>query len=552
MIGKKIVNSNPTSSKEYRIFNLADYIRSPQNSHSLEKCTFFGANGFLSDDPIAQAAEMAALANAAVKSKDPINHYVLSWRQGESPSQRQVVEAVDIFLDVMGVRNHQLIYGLHEDTDNIHLHLMLNCVCPITEKVMKINKGFDIEALHQAVAAIEYAQGWGKEAGSRYVVQDDVVSSPKLIKRAISDRKSVKTKIIDKENRTGVKSAYSIAIERSIPIFKSARSWEELHLRLAEVGMRYQKSGSGAKLLVGETAVKPSSVYKLASIASLSKKLGDFQEAPSNLTVCQLGLEVVDDKIPGVLEYASLSVQIRERKAQEREALFEEQRNQFKRLVLMQKEERERSLGSQSWKGRGAELNSFRSKLAAKHKSEIDSLKKLHKEQRDTWKKGALNLPNSCEQWLLSKYGRDVAHQYRHRFLVIGFAGPVGAVEFAAMQQHPELVFELHNQFVYYKLKGHQDKVGADLIDQGEEIKFCSLDERVVLAGLQMSGEKWGSFVVWGSPEFLGMCARLAAEHGLSITNPELQEAIKAHRESLCNQLPPSADHALRSVDWSR
>ena len=35
---------------------------------------------------------------------------------------------------------------------------------------------------------------------------------------------------------------------------------------------------------------------------------------------------------------------------------------------------------------------------------------------------------------------------------------------------------------------------------------------------------------MYGPPEYLQMCARLAAEHGFKIKNPDLQDAIQAMR----------------------
>ena len=50
---------------------------------------------------------------------------------------------------------------------------MVNRVHPLTRKVIEINKGFDLEALHRAVARIEHVQGWRREARGRYRVQAD-------------------------------------------------------------------------------------------------------------------------------------------------------------------------------------------------------------------------------------------------------------------------------------------------------------------------------------------------------------------------------------------
>jgi hypothetical protein len=40
---------------------------------------------------------MLALSQEAVRSKDTINHYVMSWQAGEQPSHAQIDEAVSLF-----------------------------------------------------------------------------------------------------------------------------------------------------------------------------------------------------------------------------------------------------------------------------------------------------------------------------------------------------------------------------------------------------------------------------------------------------------------------
>ena len=160
MVVKKVVNPNKSASKAVRIQALAQYIHTPQTESATEKCLYWGARGFLTDTLHGQIAEMRALAQDAARSRDPIVHYVLSWREGEHPSHTQVEEAVDLLTDEMQVTEHQALYGLHGDTDNVHLHVMVNRVHPETLAVVKINRGFDLEALHRAGARIEHAQGW--------------------------------------------------------------------------------------------------------------------------------------------------------------------------------------------------------------------------------------------------------------------------------------------------------------------------------------------------------------------------------------------------------
>src|SRR5260370_10722926 len=102
---------------------------------------------------------MVALAEEATRSGNPVNHYVMSWREGEQPTAAQVEETIAIFLHELGLDEHQVIYGLHADTHNFHLHVVVNRVHPETLKCIEINRGFDIEVVHRAVARIEHTQG---------------------------------------------------------------------------------------------------------------------------------------------------------------------------------------------------------------------------------------------------------------------------------------------------------------------------------------------------------------------------------------------------------
>lgn len=127
MIVKKVPNSK-TKHKTGSIRDLADYIREPHNQNPDEKVLYANGRGFLCDGHAAQREEMVALAAESVRSKNPVNHYIMSWREGEQPSPEQVEEAVSIFMEELGWKDHQAIYGLHKDTDNIHLHIAINRV----------------------------------------------------------------------------------------------------------------------------------------------------------------------------------------------------------------------------------------------------------------------------------------------------------------------------------------------------------------------------------------------------------------------------------------
>ena len=279
MIVKKVANPNKSASKAVRIRALAGYIRAPETDNTAEKCLYAGARGFLCDVPEAQTEEMLALARDAPRSRDPIAHWVLSWHADEHPTPAQVEELVDLLLDELGVAEHQVLYGLHADTDNTHLHVMLNRVHPDTLRAVEINGGFDVKALHKACARIEHAQGWRAERGARYRV--NAANEVEPIERVAPERMArPPQRRVDAEHRSGERSAARIAMEEAAPLIEAAQSWEALHEALARRDMGYVRAGSGAAVRVGEVFVKASTVSRAASRKRLEARLGPYVAPP--------------------------------------------------------------------------------------------------------------------------------------------------------------------------------------------------------------------------------------------------------------------------------
>jgi hypothetical protein len=270
-------NPKANSTKSARVSGLTRYILAPENTNANEKCVHFGTRNFLSNDIDSVILEMSALAEECVKSKDPIRHDVISFREGEILTKKQVEEAVDLYLKTMGLEGHQCVYGMHMDTDNVHIHIEVNRVNPETGKITKINKGFDKEALQMVCARLEHAQGWQPEKGSRYVVNEH----GKVVERDREPSPPEPSKgAKDFEVRTGLKSAERIVIEDATPILKTAKSWKEVHERLAKIGVQYERSGSGAVMHVGDVTVKASTVDdRSLRFGALQKKLGAFEPA---------------------------------------------------------------------------------------------------------------------------------------------------------------------------------------------------------------------------------------------------------------------------------
>lgn len=249
MIIKKVPTSKAATpkSKARNVRALADYIAGPHAGGDGEKVEHRGALNLLNIDHDGQVDEMTDLAETARRSPQPVQHWIMSWRQGEQPTPAQANEAVAIFLNEMGLGRHQAICALHRDTQNCHLHLAVNRVDPDTEKVVTVNNGFDHEIAHRAIARIEHLQGWQREDRALFVVRPDG-DLERAQTRGERERQP-SNRARDFEEREGERSAQRIALEVAAPIIREAGSWDELHEALGREGFRFERKGLGCDLV---------------------------------------------------------------------------------------------------------------------------------------------------------------------------------------------------------------------------------------------------------------------------------------------------------------
>lgn len=273
MILRKFKRTNLSRTKRSMIGGLVDYVLAEKDENGQQKCAWHFSENFIAATKNGQRAEMIALAEESIKSKMPCAHWMMSWNENEIPDEAQIRQAVGMFLKGMGLEGHQVIVALHTNTQNVHAHIVVNRVHPDTLKMIQPHNGFDIEAAHKIVAAIEKVQGWTPQKNARYRVDEN----NQIVRNAPRKRQPSSSKAQDFENYTGAKSAQRIAQKRAHEIIENAKSWAELHNGLKEAGLRFEKKGSGAIVFVGDVAVKASSIDREFSMGKLCKRLGEFQ-----------------------------------------------------------------------------------------------------------------------------------------------------------------------------------------------------------------------------------------------------------------------------------
>lgn len=490
-------------------------------------------------EPSMAIMEMDALAMENKLSKNPVFNCILSWRENEVPTHEQADEAVSIVLEEMGLERCQVHYALHRNTQNLHLHICVNRIDPETHRAIDPAHGWTKKAIEKAARKIEFAQGWEIEQSGRYVVTAEGQILEKITEGIEKPKLSQTAK--DIEAHTGSKSAERIAQEIAAPIIRGAKSWGEIHQKLAEQGIVFERKGSGAVLCMGEVVVKASRAGRDISLSQLEKRLGAFRESAVQGAARPLYTEQAIESVESAPKVKSAWAQYQEGKSgyfQAKNAAFSEMRERHKKdresLVRQQKQERG-ALFSKSWEGKGAELNRHRSAIAARQQGSKLTLRERHAKEREELKRQFPMRFPSFKSWLLRDKDPSLFVSFRYPGQPALFAPVDGKTETEVRSEKKcdirnySPVFSGTGRGVMYCKEGSST---ADFIDYGKRIVFpAHHTEESTLAALQLASQKWGAVQLGGTDEYKKLCVRIAAKHNIRIANPELREEIEQTRK---------------------
>lgn len=282
--------------------------------------------------------QMAVVAGMNERVRRPCYHMVLSWGDGESPDDRQALAAAQDVLRRMGWQEQQYVLAVHRDRVNVHVHVVLNRVHPVSGKAFSVSH--DFARLELACRGTERAFGWPADRG-RFLAEVDggelrLTPRPKAhwdarqTARAEGLRPDPRT-VRGAERRTGVaplRDRLSTAvIEQTRRVIRQAVDWAALHAGLLGLGLRYRCHGSGGRIVEAASgACMPACHLGSAfGLRRLRARLGTFRPGPVRDPYSHLATAHVHDGPRG------------------RHALArEERRNSLAELRRAQKEERQR------------------------------------------------------------------------------------------------------------------------------------------------------------------------------------------------------------------
>jgi len=523
------------------------------------------------------AGDMQGIALMNERVKDPVYHYVLSWRDGDNPSDTQAFDAVTDTLTALGMQDHQWIAGVHRNTDHVHAHVGVNRINPETLKSV-YPKG-DWIVLDRTCRELEIKHGWSHSLGPHSVEIGDG-NTPRVVRRERNlspDLKAVPTtRARDFSAWSGLESFQEWVGKEPAERLKRAlekpdADWQAVHKSLVIFGLEYRKSGSGAIVVDRSNPeklhAKASHIGRFASLARMEARLGPC-EPGRNIWSPERTHEQyspTDQSTRSYRQQIEGRALRREHRQAEREALYER--------YMTAKTEWERTRGRTSelaWRDqRASEKERFerlrdenrevraqiRTSTKAMNKRILYSVQafiiatkrealrlEIHQQRTELKARHDNERPGPWREWLAQQAAandkaaisalRGLRYRDRRRTrrevqrdigVVTGLETPKKAILHAVRwTADSQGVNYLSNDITIFR-------------DEGERVIFKEIGEDNIRAGLMLCCEKWANGLhISGTEEFKSRATALAIEMNIRIVDQDL----KVSKRSLESQEP--------------
>ncbi len=243
------------SARKSNFSALIQYLTDPQDKS--ERVSQIKVSNCYSDDQIAALIEIQNTQEMNTRARsDKTCHLVLSFPEGERLSFSDLNAIEERFCETLGLDGHQRISVVHDDTNNLHMHIAINKIHP--KNLTIHNSYYDYIKVAKLCEQIE------QEYGLTTVNHETVSDKASRVAQEI-------------ETRTGVESLLGWIKRECLDELKQSDNWQDLHQVLAKHGLAIKERGNGFVLVANNgVAVKASSVDRSLSKGNLTQRLGAF------------------------------------------------------------------------------------------------------------------------------------------------------------------------------------------------------------------------------------------------------------------------------------
>ncbi|WP_296721985.1 relaxase/mobilization nuclease domain-containing protein [Erythrobacter sp.] len=307
-LSRYIVRADLEDLRKLRLHEDNAHIRDLLTYTVEEQVLASGAIGLMGKNLEAQQVEMMGLMHRCENGAGALDHWVMSWAADDKPTVEQIEKSTHIFLHCQDLENCPVIWGVHGDTDNLHVHIAVLRIDCVTAERRTAGNGWDIDTAQRAKAVIENTfPHWSREEGSLYEVAAGVLvhkadnaeigpaDNPRLWKKSGVGRVGSQSKTASKsrdvaarideasrryEEESGYKSRQRIALETAVPIALKSSCWDECNRLLAAEGISIENVRKGANFIIDGKRVK-ASIDRSTSYEKLKTRYGNEEFTPS-------------------------------------------------------------------------------------------------------------------------------------------------------------------------------------------------------------------------------------------------------------------------------
>lgn len=451
-------------------------------------------------------------ANTRAKS-DKTYHLIVSFRAGEQVEAETLAAIEDRICEGLGFGEHQRISAVHNDTDNLHIHIAINKIHPTRNTI------HEPYYPHQTLA--ELCEAMERDYG----LQRD---------NHMPRRRGAEARAADMERHAGIESLIGWIKRECLDELKAAQSWGELHRVMRDNGLELRGRGNGLVVMAGDDVmVKASTLGRDFSKSKLEARFGPFEpdQAQQARPRRQYRKDPVRLRVNTSALYARYKSEQATAAANKTAALDKARRQKDRRIDHAKMNGRVRRAAIKLTGGGKLTQKLLYAQASSALKADIDAIHKQYREERQAIHEA--HGKRTWADWLKREALQGDAEALaalRAREAAQGLKGNTLKGEGRAKPGHAPVIDNITKKgtIIY--------RAGSSAVrDDGDRLQVSrESDQAGIQNALRLAMERYGDRItVHGSPEFKARVIRAAVDGQLPVRFADA--GLERRRQALVN-----------------
>lgn len=453
--------------------------------------------------------EVLATQHTNTRAKgDKTYHLIVSFRAGENPDADTLKAIEERICQGLGFGEHQRISAVHNDTDNLHIHIAINKIHPTRHTMHE--PYYPHLALGELCATLE--RDYGLEVDNHQAHQRGAAS-----------------RAADMERHAGVESLVGWIKRECLDEIRAASTWTELHQVMRDNGLEITPRGNGLVIRADDgTMVKPSTLARDLSKPALEKRLGAFEASPEQVERKQAKRKYqkkpVRMRIDTTELYARYKDEQKNLTAARAEALAAAKRRKDRAVADAKKKAATKRAAIKLAGGGRVSKKLLYSQTSATLRAELDGIHKEYAKERERLYQGFQR--RQWADWLkqeATQGNSEALAALRAREAAQGLKGNTLTAQGKAKPGHAPVIDNITKKGTIIYRAGQ-----SAVRDDGDRLQVSTGADRAgVLEALKLAAERYGDRItVNGTTEFKAQAIRAAVDGKLAITfaDPALEK----------------------------